>query len=139
MELLGSFLIGVVGFAVGFFAGGYLAVQPALILFLGIPFARKAMSAGLITSRTPLNTYILSFIVLSLIFVLLSAAFLLFLPKAFFIGYLGAVIFLLTDAFQSRIRNEASLQDVTRALGPHVPEEKYGEYADFALTYFTKP
>lgn len=139
MELLGSFLIGVVGFAVGFFAGGYLAVQPALILFLGIPFVRKAMRAGFVSSSTPLNTYVLSVVVLTVLLVLLSGAFLLLLPKAFFVGYLGAVVFLLVDAFQSRIRNDASLEDIIRAVGPHVREDRGAEFADFTISYFMKP
>lgn len=138
MELLSSFLIGVVGFAVGFFAGGYLAVQPALILFLGIPFVRRAMQAGFVTSSTPLNTYLLAFLVLTTLFVLLSVSFLFLLPKAFFVGYLGAVIFLVVDAFQSRIRNDASLQDVVRAVGPHVRGERADDFADFIISYFSK-
>lgn len=139
MEILTPLVIGAIGVVVGFFVGRYFAVQPALVLGLGVPFVRKAMQAGLLNGVAPLRTYLLSAALLASTFALFSCAALLLLPQAFFVGYLCAVIFLLVDALRARLRNDASLkEDVVRVVGPHVGANKSADFARFTERFFLK-
>jgi hypothetical protein len=99
-----------VTWVIGIFAGAFLLIQSLIVLFFGIPFTVRLRRLGAMRGRGPLFRYLVSLILLSLLFWATTAGMYAWLPKHMY-GYWIGVGLALLSGIGKYSASPANIQD----------------------------
>jgi uncharacterized membrane protein YoaK (UPF0700 family) len=94
----------------GMGAGAFLLAPPIIIVAFGIPFARELRAKGILSSNVPIRRYLVSFALLSSLFVILSWAIVHYFPR-YFVAFVIGIVFTVLPGLRKCGRNADNMQD----------------------------